>query len=307
VNELFTKRSPIIPPRLFKTRTTSIILLTTFLHALTFFAGAYYLPLYYQVLGASATMAGVWMIPFSFGAASFSAISGVIVTRTGEYRLLMWIAFALFTVGYGLMIMLDAYSSTAEKILFPFIGAIGLGCLFQTPLIGLQAAMPIKDMATSTATFGFLRTLGGTVGISIGQAVYSSILVKKVADLGNVNFPTSPAALSQNVGGLHSIPDPTLRAAIIQAYAQSISYIWLVMTPILGACFILVLFLRKYTLKRTFVHAEDQKTATGAGDLEKGRGGDSAEVEENEAPIGAVPMTVAGESDTSKSATSQDG
>ncbi len=28
---------------------------------------------------------------------------------------------------------------------------------FQVPLIALQAAMPIKDMATSTSTFGFLR------------------------------------------------------------------------------------------------------------------------------------------------------
>jgi len=29
-------------------------------------------------------------------------------------------------------------------------------CL-QTPLIALQAAMPLKDMATSTGAFGFLR------------------------------------------------------------------------------------------------------------------------------------------------------
>jgi len=28
---------------------------------------------------------------------------------------------------------------------------------FQTPLIALQAAMPLKDMATSTGAFGFLR------------------------------------------------------------------------------------------------------------------------------------------------------
>lgn len=28
---------------------------------------------------------------------------------------------------------------------------------FQIPLIALQAAMPLKDMATSTGTFGFLR------------------------------------------------------------------------------------------------------------------------------------------------------
>jgi hypothetical protein len=92
--------------------------------------------------------------------------------------------------------------------------------------------MPIKDMATSTSTFGFLRTLGGTVGISIGQAVYSSVRMpnaapicaehcsvdspKKVAALGNVNFPTSPAALSESVGRLQSIPVCPCSAPLIQ-------------------------------------------------------------------------------------------
>ena len=62
----------------------------------------------------------------------------------------------------------------ALKVVYPLVAAVGLGCLFQvcvkvasvlrfwayhvqTPLIGLQAAMPIKDMATSTSTFGFIR------------------------------------------------------------------------------------------------------------------------------------------------------
>jgi len=42
-----------------QTRTTAIILITNFLHGVVFFTGAFYLPLYYQVLGASATKAGV--------------------------------------------------------------------------------------------------------------------------------------------------------------------------------------------------------------------------------------------------------
>jgi MFS family permease len=37
--EMYTKKSAILPPRLFQTRTTSIILITTFLHAVSFFAG----------------------------------------------------------------------------------------------------------------------------------------------------------------------------------------------------------------------------------------------------------------------------
>ncbi|KAF8831183.1 hypothetical protein HHX47_DHR1000095 [Lentinula edodes] len=177
VYEIFTTKSAILPARLFKTRTTSIVLVSVFLHAICFFQGAYYLPLYYQILGASATGSGVRMLPFSLGSAFMSAISGIVVSKTREYRLVMWISWAIFVVGYGLMTMLDSHSNTAMKELYPFVAAIGIGCLFQTPLIALQAAMPLKDMATSTGAFGFIRTLGGTVGISVGQVIFSSAYV----------------------------------------------------------------------------------------------------------------------------------
>lgn len=64
---------------------------------------------------------------------------------------------------------------SAERALFPLVAAIGTGCLFQIPLIALQAAMPLKDLATSTASFIFVRQLGGTIGVSIGQAIWSSV------------------------------------------------------------------------------------------------------------------------------------
>lgn len=60
------------------------------------------------------------------------------------------------------------------------IPAFGIGVLFQAPLIAVQAAMPLKDMATATATFGLIRTLGGTVGISVGQAILSSVCNPRV-------------------------------------------------------------------------------------------------------------------------------
>jgi hypothetical protein len=74
------------------------------------------------------------------------------------------------------------------------------------------------------------------------------------------------------------------------------------MTPILGAAFImgvllllyarsewssyysiLVLFLRKYTLVRTIVHAEDKEKENASADLEKGAGSEeTGEREEND-------------------------
>ena len=46
---------------------------------------------------------------------------------------------------------------SAEQELFPLVAAIGMGFLFQTPMVALQAAMPLKDMATATSGFMFLR------------------------------------------------------------------------------------------------------------------------------------------------------
>jgi hypothetical protein len=84
--------------------------------------------------------------------------------------------------------------------------------------------MPLKDMATSTGTFGFLRyarleclvefifdlyarTMGGTVGIAVGQALYTSILKKKINKIpGLSGFDTSPGALSESVRTLKFLP-----------------------------------------------------------------------------------------------------
>lgn len=41
VNEVYTTRSPIIPPRLFKTRTTAMLLVSAFIHTMGFFTAAY--------------------------------------------------------------------------------------------------------------------------------------------------------------------------------------------------------------------------------------------------------------------------
>ncbi|KAI0093668.1 MFS general substrate transporter [Irpex rosettiformis] len=257
INEIFTTRSAIVPPRLFKTRTTSFILISVFFHALAFFAGAFYLPVYFQVLGSSATGAGVKMLPFSLGSAFVSATSGQIVTRTGRWRPVMWFAWVVIVLGYGLMIQLDEKSNTAEKVLYLLIAALGIGCLFQTPLIGLQAAMPLKDMATSTATFGFIRTLGGTIGISIGQAILSSFLRRKVSAIpGLSGIDTSAAGLNQIVRQINSLPDQETRDALLHAYTTSINKIWLINTPILGAGLVLVLFLRPYSLQRSTVKAD---------------------------------------------------
>ncbi|KAG1843412.1 major facilitator superfamily domain-containing protein [Suillus tomentosus] len=266
INEIYTKRTPIIPPRLFQTRTTGFALVSVFIHATIFFAGSYYLPMYYQVLGASATSSGVKMLPYSLSCSLMSSVSGMVLTRMGSYRPVMWFGWISMTLGWGLMTMLDTTTTIAAQEIYPLITSLGVGCLFQSPLIAIQAAMPIKDMATSTGTFMFLRTLGSTVGMAMGEAVISSVLQQKLQGIQGLTIDTSATALNGNIKRISSISNPIVRHEVMHAYSRSISTIWIVSTPLSAFGLFLVLFIRSYTLKRTIIRGDENKL----GDAEMG-------------------------------------
>ncbi|KAF8121996.1 hypothetical protein EV363DRAFT_1405370 [Boletus edulis] len=98
----FTKRSAILPPRLFKTRTTGCLLVAAFLYDAIFVPTIYYLSLFYQgpsflillcvntgfvislVFGSSATGAGIKSLPFTLGSSSLCIISGIIASKMGR-------------------------------------------------------------------------------------------------------------------------------------------------------------------------------------------------------------------------------
>ncbi|KAF8212094.1 major facilitator superfamily domain-containing protein [Mycena galopus ATCC 62051] len=330
VNEIFTTRSPIIPPRLFQANThywwryclrlpsstpspsSEVIYFKILLQNLSPDAsqGAYYLPLYFQVLGSSATGAGVRMLPYSLGGALVSACSGQVVARIKAYRPIIWFAWPVMTLGYGLMITLDDKSGAARESIFPLVAALGVGCLYPANWtasgdahkryghehvdVWIHSTCVLRSFIHLHFPSFPLAELGGTVSIALGQAIITSTLRKKIAHIPNltVNIDTSPAALSESVLTLKDIPDPTQRTEIIHAYARSISMIWLVVTPILGAGLVMSLFIRRYTLARNIVQnpGKDKTGAAQTGEVEKGiateetpGGSDSGEVTEVQA------------------------
>jgi hypothetical protein len=47
------------------------------------------------------------MLPYSLGCAVVSALSGQVVTHIKGYRPVIWFAWPVMTLGFGLMVMLD--------------------------------------------------------------------------------------------------------------------------------------------------------------------------------------------------------
>src|SRR6476469_2305160 len=77
----------LIPLRLFRGRTFGLGSVLNFILGMGMFGGLAALPLYLQIVkGVSPTMAGLLLIPLTFGIMGGSIISGQIISRTGRYR-----------------------------------------------------------------------------------------------------------------------------------------------------------------------------------------------------------------------------
>ncbi|KZT61248.1 MFS general substrate transporter [Calocera cornea HHB12733] len=260
--EFYTKKDAIIPPRLFKTRTTGILMFNCLIHGIAFLAGSYYLPVYFQaVMDSDALMSGVRMIPFSVVAALTSVATGQFITRTGRIRPAFWAGFTLMTLGFGLMASLDDTSSVAKQEVFILIPAFGIGMFFQAPLVACQAAMPLSAMASVTSAFFLVRMLGSTIGIAIGGTIMNTQLAQRLPAgyqslaIANIDYRT-----------LWTIEPPEVRQEVLHAFAKSIATIWTVIAPLLGVCLVLSAFVRHYSLQRNFVKAKDlEKQAAEAG------------------------------------------
>ncbi|KAG9308397.1 hypothetical protein JVU11DRAFT_11885 [Chiua virens] len=69
--------------------------------------------------------------------------------------------------------------------------------------------MPLKDMATATNGFMFLRTLCGAVGLAIGQATLAAFLPQILATVTNIDragLGSNPGTLNDNTSRVHLIP-----------------------------------------------------------------------------------------------------
>jgi len=164
------------------------------------------------------------------------------------------------TLGYGLMIQLSDTSNRAQQELYLLVAGMGMGCLFQPPLIALQAAMPVSEMASSTTALVLIRTISGSVGLSVGNVIFATELKKRLRPVSGYDVSNKTVSdLVNDIRNLVDIQPASLRQEVIHAYTQSLSTIWIVCTPILFLGLVSVLCIRSYSLKRNVVRADDDQ------------------------------------------------
>ncbi|KAK4579854.1 hypothetical protein LTR86_000055 [Recurvomyces mirabilis] len=256
-------RSPIMPQSIFAGRSNKGTFAVASLHGFVFIPLSFYMPLYFQaVRGATPIQSGVWLLPTALSIAVGSPLTGLFIGKTGQYLPPIYFGFVLVTIGYGLLVDLEAHSSWAKLIPYQIIAAIGFGPLFQSPLVALQAHTPPRDISTATAALTFVRSLFTSISIVVGQAVYENAFAKKIPHLRSILTPEQAGPiLNGNIGAATDLVEqlPQIpRNAVRVAFANSLHPMW-----IMYCAFAAMGCVAMFLIKRKELTRKHEETVTG--------------------------------------------
>ena len=172
---------PIIPLGLFRNRVVTASNIAVFMVMAGMFSSVIFIPRYFQfVRGISATASGYASWPLLLGLIGSSIGAGIVVSRTGRYRLLLICAMAVLTFGMFLMTHLSADTSTPVLWLWMACVGVGIGPSMSVFTVVIQNAVSRREMGVATSTMTFIRQIGGTIGLAVAGSVFSARLTEHV-------------------------------------------------------------------------------------------------------------------------------
>ncbi|KAI7821235.1 drug resistance transporter, EmrB/QacA subfamily [Gamsiella multidivaricata] len=245
--ELRAGKDAVIPPALFLNRNVALAVLINGLMGMCYMGCTYYMPLYFQaVQGTSTTNSGLRMMPSTFAIVFSTITASFLLKRVRDYRVFLWVGTAIMTLGVGLFMLLDAEAGLGKQLGFVLIMGLGQGLIFQNCLLTCQECAGDEYIAVATALCGFINSVGSAVGVAICGSAFNNALVKNVAKLSpEIQEIVREYGVIENMDAISKLPGDEIRRQVVQTYADSFRFLFMVLTPIMGASFIMSLFLNK--------------------------------------------------------------
>lgn len=255
--EAFFAQTTLLPLRIFANPSTSIAYFLTFIHGIILWAILYYMPLFFE--GAqdfTPLHAGLSALPQSLTVVPCAMLVGLIAAKTSHYRWAIWLGYALTTLGTGLLYLLSPTTSIPAWIFLMLVSGIGIGLLFPSMALAIQASAPVKDIAIAAAMFTFFRCLGQTVGVAIGGVVFQNRMEANLASYPSLAGNATQYSLDvvSLIRTINSLPSQAPETIILkEALSHSIRTIWTVLCGLSGVAGIASAFLRHFDLNQVLV------------------------------------------------------
>ena len=251
---------PLIPLSLFRSRIFNVASAMGFTIGMAMFGAIVYIPVFLQlVYGASPTSSGLRMLPLMGGLLVASIASGRAISAIGRYRAFPIAGTAILIVGMFLLSLLGVGTAPWLASLYMLVVGVGIGLVMQVLVLVVQNDARPQDMGVATSTATFFRSVGGSFGVAIFGAIFSSRLAGEIQKL-------PPAIAKLLAAGAHLTPErakhlpPGAHDAFLHAFSHSLHGVFLWGMLVATIPFGLSWLLKEIPL-RTTVHARGASDA----------------------------------------------
>ncbi|WP_435847119.1 MDR family MFS transporter [Streptomyces hygroscopicus] len=253
---------PVLPLHIFRNRNFTLVTAIGFLTGFVMFGSTTFLPLYQQtVQGASATNSGLLLLPMLLGMLVVSLVAGRVTTQTGKYKVFPIVGGFLIMAGMFLLSLMDTETTRFTSGVYMAVLGMGMGCLMQTTMLVAQNSVEMKDMGVGSSSATLFRTLGGSFGVAILGALFTSQVRDTMAErVGSKGAAVTSGSAQLDPASLKLLP-PAIRDAYTHAVASGAHQVFL-----WGALISIVGFVAAWFVKEVPLRGAAAKSSDGDGD-----------------------------------------
>ncbi|KAG8532967.1 uncharacterized protein KY384_001749 [Bacidia gigantensis] len=223
--EVKVANRPLLPVRVFAHRSPAAILGVVFTHGTCYIAAAYFLPLYFQlVLGASPLLAGAWFLVTAATLAITTIVSGKYMQRTGRYLEVVYFGTMMMALGFTLLTNFPPNRSWLRIVMYQIVVALGIGPLFQSPLIALQTNLAPADIAAGSAAYSSIRQLACGISVVVGQVLFQAKMKDHLENLAKAGISGD---LARSLANGDLISTAFSRDVVRAATSDSLARMWI--------------------------------------------------------------------------------
>lgn len=116
----------------------------------------------------------MYLLPVAITLCIVSTATGLYISKTGRYRPPIYFGILFLILGHGLYINLPDHASWPRIIIFQIISGIGIGPLFQAPIIAVFSLTKPADIASAAGTVFFARDIAQAMSVVIGGVIFQN-------------------------------------------------------------------------------------------------------------------------------------
>src|ERR1700742_3114737 len=247
--------APILPTRLFANPVFTVCCVLSFVVGFAMLGALTFLPTYMQFVdGVSATTSGLRTLPMVAGMLSTSMGSGILVGRTGRYKIFPVAGTAVMALAFLLMSRMNPSTSALLHSRYRFILGPSMALCLQGLILIVQNTSSFEDLGVAPSGVTFFRTIGSSFGAAIFGSLFTNFLRARIGPALAASGASPAAANSPEA--LHRLPHAQA-APIVAAYAASLTQVFFWAVPVALVGFTLALFLREVPLRDIGKNATD--------------------------------------------------